>query len=62
MNWGLTSNAAFDRLVVLSYLTTALGIILAALITGIQGPALVGIFAMSPWIIVAWPRLNELVP
>jgi uncharacterized membrane protein len=58
-NWGFNTGASFDRLAVFSYLTTATGNILTALLIGLGGPALVGLFAMSPWIIFSWPRLKE---
>ncbi len=58
-NWGLASPKAFDRLAVLSYVTTALGNTLTALLVGFGGPALVGLFAMGPWIFMVWPRLRE---
>jgi uncharacterized membrane protein len=41
----------FDRLAVGSYLVTALGIILASLLSGMGGLALVGFFAMMPWVV-----------
>ena len=56
--WGMATRASFDRLAVLSYLTTALGNTLTALLVGLGGPALVGFFAMSPWIILVWPKLR----
>jgi uncharacterized membrane protein len=44
----------FDRLAILSYAVTALGNICAALLTGLDGPALAGIFAMTPWLVMGW--------
>ena len=58
-SWGMPSEPAFDRLAVISYITTALGNTLTALLVGLGGPALAGFFAMSPWIIVAWPKLRS---
>jgi hypothetical protein len=58
-NWGYNTGVSFDRLAVFSYLTTATANILIALLIGLEGPALVGLFAMSPWIIFVWPRLKE---
>ncbi len=58
-NWGYATGLSFDRLAVFSYLTTATSSILTALLIGLGGPALVGLFAMSPWIIFVWPRLKD---
>jgi uncharacterized membrane protein len=44
----------FDRLAVLSYLVTALGIILAAGLSGEGALALIGLFAMAPWAVAGW--------
>ena len=44
----------FDRLALGSYLVTALGIVIAALISGAGGLALVGLFAMLPWVVTGW--------
>jgi hypothetical protein len=43
-----------DRLAVLSYLVTALGIVLAAGLSGAGALALVGFFAMAPWVVMGW--------
>jgi uncharacterized membrane protein len=43
-----------DRLAVLSYLLTALGIVLAAGLSGAGALALIGFFAMAPWVVVGW--------
>jgi uncharacterized membrane protein len=43
--------AGFDRLALVSYLVTALGIFLAALLSGAGALALIGFFAMLPWAI-----------
>ena len=45
------AGAGFDRLALGSYLVTALGIILAALLSGWGALALIGVFAMLPWVI-----------
>ncbi len=44
----------FDRLVLLSYALTGLADVLVALLGGMQGPALAGIFAMTPWVVMGW--------
>ena len=43
--------AQFDRLAVLSYLVTALGIVIVSLVSKAGELALVGFFAMMPWVI-----------
>jgi uncharacterized membrane protein len=48
----------FDHLAMLSYLTTALGIILVSLVSSAGELALIGIFAMLPWFIAGWLRLG----
>ncbi len=50
------SEAGFDRLAVLSYLVTAAGSMILAVTYGLGGPVLVGLFAMGPWILLAWWR------
>jgi putative membrane protein len=45
-----------DRLAVLSYLVTALGIVLAAGLSGAGALALIGFFAMAPWVIMGWMK------
>ncbi len=50
---------AFDRLALASYLITALGIVLVAWIAGAGALALIGFFAMTPWVVAAWLRLAE---
>jgi uncharacterized membrane protein len=52
-------NAKLDRLVVLSYLVTAAGTTSLAFLAGMEGPALTGLFAMLPWILLSWMRLAE---
>lgn len=44
----------FDRLALVSYAVTGLSAVLADLIWGLKGPALVGLFAMGPWLIIGW--------
>jgi len=48
--------ARFDRLALVSYLVTALGIVLLSLVTGAGELALIGFFAMIPWVISGWLR------
>jgi putative membrane protein len=43
-----------DRLAILSYVFTGLGSILVDLHVGLGGAGLAGIFAMSPWVMLAW--------
>jgi len=49
-------NHSFDRLAVVSYAVTGLSSIIVDLQTGLEGPGLVGIFAMLPWVVIAWWR------
>jgi uncharacterized membrane protein len=49
----------FDRLAVLSYLVTALGIVLISLVSNAGELALIGFFAMIPWVIAGGSRLKE---
>lgn len=49
----------FDRWVVISYLVTALGLIIPCLLTGAGELALIGIFAMLPWGIAGWLSLSK---
>jgi len=52
------SPAAFDRLVVVSYLLTGLGDGISALMMGLAGPGLIGMAAMAVWIALAWRRMH----
>lgn len=47
-------NPKFDRLAILSYAVTGAGNIIAAYLGGMGGPALAGLFAMTPWVAIAW--------
>lgn len=49
----------FDRLVLLSYALTGLTDVLVALLGGMGGPALAGIFAMAPWVVMGWWRTER---
>jgi len=48
------AEARFDRLALASYLVTALGIVLISLITSAGELALIGFFAMTPWVVAGW--------
>jgi uncharacterized membrane protein len=54
------ARARFDRLAVLSYLVTALGIVLAAGLSGAGALALIGFFAMLPWAAAVWLRMYSI--
>jgi uncharacterized membrane protein len=47
-------NPSFDRLAVVSYAVTGLSTIIVDFQIGLAGPALVGIFAMLPWVLWGW--------
>jgi uncharacterized membrane protein len=51
------SQVNFDRLAVLSYLVTALGIVTISLVSKADELALIGFFAMMPWVIAGGLRL-----
>jgi C4-dicarboxylate transporter len=40
-----------------SYLVTALGIVTVALVTGAGELALIGFFAMMPWVVAGWLQM-----
>ena len=48
-----------DRLALGSYLTTMLGIVLLSLVTGAGALALIGFFAMAPWVVAGQLRLAQ---
>jgi putative membrane protein len=50
--------ARFDRLALGSYLVTALGIVVASLVTGAGELALIGFFAMMPWVVAGWLKIS----
>lgn len=50
----------YNYLAIWSYAITGLGSLLADFEFGLPGPALVGIFAMLPWMLVGWLRRNPL--
>ena len=47
-----------DLLVVVSYLLTALGMIIPTMIRGAGELALVGTFSMFPWILAGWLKMQ----
>jgi putative membrane protein len=53
------ADPGFDRLAVISYLITALGLILSCLVSGAGDLALVGFFSMLPWVIMGWVRTGD---
>ncbi len=53
------AQARFDRLALGSYLVTALGIILAAGLSGAGALALIGLFAMLPWVAAGWLKILD---
>jgi len=46
----------FNRLAIVSYAILAISTILLAFTNDLAGPALVGLFAMTPWMLVGWWR------
>lgn len=56
------SPAKFDRLAMLSYLVTALGIVLVSLVSEAGELALIGFFAMLPWVIAGWLGVADVPP
>lgn len=52
-------DAGFDRLALTGYLVTALGIVLGCLIHAAGNLALIGFFAMLPWVIAGWMRTSR---
>jgi putative membrane protein len=54
-----TPDGSHDGLAILSYATTGLGNTIGALLVGLGGPALVGFFAMAPWILMGWIHLSS---
>ena len=51
-----SSQDPFIPLAILSYAITGLGSLLADLEFGLEGPFLVGIFAILPWVLLGWLR------
>lgn len=52
------TDRAYDRWAVLSYAVTTLSTVATAYLIGLGGPALAGLFAALPWIVVGWLRLR----
>jgi uncharacterized membrane protein len=48
------AEAKFDRLALLSYLITALGFVAVSLVSGAGALALIGFFAMMPWVVAGF--------
>lgn len=48
----------FDLWAIASYMVTAIGIVLASFVSGAGGLALVGLFAMTPWIVTGWLKVS----
>ncbi len=53
-----TAESRFDLWAVASYLVTALGIVLVSFFSGAGGLALVGFFAMMPWVVSGWLKAS----
>jgi putative membrane protein len=53
------TESKFDRLAVLSYTVTAMGIVIVSLVSKASELALIGFFAMMPWIVTGWLSLAK---
>ena len=53
------ANGKYDRLALASYMVTAMGIVLLSLVTRAGELALIGFFAMIPWIIAGWLKMSK---
>jgi len=47
----------FDRLALVSFLVTGLGNVIASLLSGAGNLALIGFFAMLPWVVAGWLKM-----
>lgn len=56
---GAPPENSFDRLALLGYGVNALGTMVTALTRGWGGLALIGFFAMAPWMILGWGKARE---
>jgi putative membrane protein len=56
-----SAEARFDRLAATSYLVTALGIVAVSLVSGAGALALIGFFAMMPWVASGLLRMNKTI-
>jgi len=54
-----TPEAGFDRWAVASYAVTALGIVIVSLVSNAGELALIGFFAMLPWVIAGWMMISS---
>ncbi|MCZ2126887.1 MAG: carotenoid biosynthesis protein [Anaerolineales bacterium] len=53
------SDGKFDQWVIVLFAITALDSIVGALLHGLGGAALAGIFAVTPWLFFGWTRMSE---
>ena len=51
-----TSDGRFERQAVVLYAIAGLSTVIVCLQMGLDGPALVGLFAMGPWVVMGWAR------
>jgi uncharacterized membrane protein len=49
----------FDSLAIIAFMITGYGNVIAALTSGLGGPALAGFFALTPWVILAWINISR---
>jgi uncharacterized membrane protein len=54
-----SSNESYNRLPILSYAILGISTILTDFLFGLGGPALVGIFAMLPWVLWGWWKKSD---
>ena len=55
-----TFSNPFSRLAIWSYAITGLSSVLADFEFGLKGPALVGIFAMLPWVVIGFSQQKRM--